>query len=199
MAERSLWVDPPPRRPEPQRSTEPEPRPDAPEPEPSVVLFTRRTGIAIATGLVVLSTLLGISGDWFSSGGPSVSYLAAWSGAVLMATALALIAAAVRMLLSDRDGSLAVGIVALVWAAQVAALLTGFGEEALEVGPGAAGAAAGLPAAVALTFDGLATGRVPGIPRWSLAVIGIALGTVLALALTLLPLGEPQTTITIIR
>lgn len=201
MAERSLWVDPPPRRHEPQRPAEPEPEPEPwpdEEPEASVVLFTRRTGIAIATGLVVLSTLLGISGDWFSSG-PSVSYLAAWSGAVLAITALALVAAAVRLLLSDRDASLAVGIVALVWVGQIAALLTGFGEEALDVGPGAAGAAAGLPAALALTFDGLATGRAQNIPRWSLVVVGIASGTVLALALTLLPLGDPQTTITIIR
>lgn len=159
---------------------------------------TLRAAVGAAVGLVVLSSLLGISGDWFSSGS-SVSYLAAWSGAVLMVTAAALVLAVVRMVRAGRDVSLAIGVLALVWAGQIAALLTGLGEEALDVGPGAAGAAAGLPPALALALDGLVTGRTEGIPRWSLAVVGIGLGTVLALGLTLLPLGEPQARITIIR
>jgi len=200
VADRSLWEDPPPRRFGTARpaTPPPEPRPEFEPPEEPAAPDLARPAIGVAAGLVVLATLLGISGDWFSTG-PGISYLAAWSGAVLVVTAAMLVAATLRMLLTGRDASLAVGIAALVWAGQVAALLTGLGEEAAEVGGGAVGAAVGLPAALALAFDGLATGRTEVVPRRVLAAVGITLGAILAVALTVLPLGEQQVNITIIR
>ncbi|PTL55701.1 hypothetical protein [Paraconexibacter algicola] len=201
MAERSLWVDPPPQHPElapraPQRP-EPEPQPPVPPDDPPE-LIPARTAIAVAIGLVAGATIMAISGDWFSVG-RTVSYLAAWSGAVLGATTLALVGAWMLMLRDGRDASPAVGVAALVWAGQVAALLTGLGEEALDVGAGAAAAAAGLPAALALAIDGLTAGRVQRPSRATLAAVGVGLGLVLALGLTLLPLGEPQPRVIIVR
>lgn len=200
MPERSLWVDPPPQHPEIRRPPEPPRPPEAepdPEPGPDLRPDLRATLVAVAIGVIGLSTVLGISGDWFSTG-PGVSYLGAWSGAVLVATTLVLIAAVVRMLLAERDASLAVGIAALVWAGQVVALLTGLGEEAAEVGGGAVGAAIGLPVALALALDGIASGRTPPVPRRTLLLVGFGLGVLLAAALTTLPLGDEQTRITII-